>query len=93
MTEKERIRALIMSATNEEITRYVIMIVERQTPQERGRKRTIKSNGIGLNKNDAPEVTYCYRQIKRNVPLLHFQIEDMKKRLPKYWNQFKEMGL
>ena len=70
--------------------RGVIVLLNRQTDEERKSSSTILENGRGFNGTDVRYLTWVGNYLLSGRHLSGHHIEKVGKKLPKYWKQIME---
>ena len=74
------------------LTRAILVLLDRQTPDERQRAETTESNGVGYNRFDAAFMTSLGEQINKGFSLSEKQRIAARRILKKYTGQLCEIA-
>lgn len=71
--------------------RAVLVLFDRQTEDEQKIEDTVHNNGVGFNGVDGKYLTWVGNYLMRGNHLSGHHVEKVRKKLPKYWKQIKNI--
>jgi len=74
------------------LLRAIVVIGDRQTPEEMAMAETVDHNNRGWGAIDAPFFTPLYFRILHQQPLTRRELAIARNKMPKYWRQLMEVS-
>lgn len=88
---KEYLQNLVKT-NDKALLRSVLVIYDRQTPDERISGQSTEDNNTGFTKWDAEQLTTIARKIKTKQPLTERELAICRNKMVKYWKQLMEVS-
>lgn len=82
----------LLRTNDKALLRSIIVLYERQTPEERTIGQSTEDNGRGFTKWDAEKMSHIAMKIKKGTPLSHDEMVYARITMPKYWRQLMEVS-
>ena len=77
----------LVKTNNVALLRAIVLVYDNQTPEEKGKGKSIEDNGVGFSNVDAYEMGKIARKIKRGDQLTKCEIAKSRNKMQKYWKQ------
>ncbi len=82
----------LLQRNDRAVKRALVVIHQRQTPEEKFAHISVEVNGIGFNQADAEFLTSLAEQVIEKDWLSGKQMAHARKRIQKYWQQLLEIA-
>ena len=88
---KEYLQNLVRT-NKKALYRAIILIADKQTPEEKAYGATIDHNGVGFGAVDAKMMTALALRLKNGGELTERELAICRNKMPKYWRQLMNIS-